>query len=108
MDIDEYQKAACRTAKHYDNLTDGMAHLALGIAGEAGEVADLVKKIVAHGHDFDRTKLLTEIGDVMWYCAALSRLLMARLSDVTALNISKLEKRYAEGFSEAASQQRTE
>lgn len=43
----------------------------LGLVGEAGEVADLVKKWVLHGHELDKPKLIKELGDVLWYNVAL-------------------------------------
>ena len=42
-------------------------HATLGMAGESGEIVDLLKKVYAYGKPLDRTKLLEEIGDLMWY-----------------------------------------
>lgn len=78
---------------------DRLAINALGVAGEAGEVADLVKKHVGHGHALDRDKLAKELGDVLWYVAALAHDIGIDLSTVAALNIEKLRRRYPDGFS---------
>jgi NTP pyrophosphatase (non-canonical NTP hydrolase) len=82
--------------------------LALGIAGEAGEVADIVKKVAGHGHTLDRDKLLSEIGDCLWYCSALCQALGFRLEDAAYQNSVKLRKRYPLGFSTEASLKRVD
>ena len=79
---------------------------ALGLVGEAGEVADLVKKGIYHQHGLDRDKLIKEIGDVQWYVAALCSTLGVTLEHVMARNIEKLQARYPEGYSPAASRHR--
>jgi Predicted pyrophosphatase len=79
---------------------------ALGLAGEAGEVAELVKKGVFHRHSIDRTKLEKEIGDVLWYAAALCTNLGLDLGEIMQANIEKLKVRYPNGYSSVDSQQR--
>ncbi len=81
---------------------------ALGLPGEAGEVADLVKKYIFHGHDLNRGELVKEIGDVCWYLALLCHAIDVPLEVVMISNIEKLRNRYPEGFSESASINRTE
>lgn len=81
---------------------------ALGITGEAGEVADMIKKHVFHGHDLDTDALVKEIGDVCWYVALLCTSVGVDFASVMEQNIEKLRKRYPDGFSEAASINRTE
>lgn len=76
------------------------------MAGEAGEVADSIKKMVFHQHGVDREVLIKELGDVLWYVAALCTKLGVSLGDVMALNIDKLRVRYPAGYSSADSQQR--
>ena len=107
LELDHYQAEALRTSgnlKRFDN--ESMAICALGIAGEAGEVADMIKKVVGHGHALDVPKLLKEIGDVLWYAALLSELVDAKLSQVAQLNIDKLRARYPDGFTQEASKNR--
>jgi NTP pyrophosphatase (non-canonical NTP hydrolase) len=79
---------------------------ALGLAGEAGEVAELVKKGVFHRHSIDRTTLEKEIGDVLWYAAALCTTLGLDLGEIMQANIEKLKVRYPNGYSSLDSQQR--
>jgi len=99
MTIDDYQNLAVRTRSKDLSPLESLTTLTLGLAGEAGEVADIVKKHVGHGHDLDHDKIVAEIGDVLWYCACLSDHLGVSLGDVAARNIEKLRKRYPEGFS---------
>jgi NTP pyrophosphatase (non-canonical NTP hydrolase) len=77
--------------------------IALGLAGEAGEVVDLIKKVEGHGHPLDRNKLQGELGDLLWYTARLAELYGIKLEDCAAGNIAKLQKRYPNGFSTEAS-----
>ncbi len=79
---------------------------ALGLAGEAGEVVDLLKKYLYHGHDLDRMKLLRELGDVRYYMEWLLLLLESNIQEVEQINTSKLMERYPNGFSAQASVER--
>lgn len=85
------------------NGTDGrLALMALGLAGEAGEVADEVKKYLFHGKPLDRDHLVKEIGDVLWYVDRLLIWLGASMSDAMAANVRKLANRYPDGWDAAA------
>lgn len=110
MLLDEYQKQAMRTCVHPrgQGLHHALGWNALGLNGEAGEVADEIKKVIGHGHALDKDKLLKELGDVLWYIAALCNDLGADMSTVAAMNIEKLAKRYPQGFSQEKSQKREE
>jgi len=83
-----------------------VANYALGIAGEAGEVADAVKKEIFHGHTSDREALKKELGDVLHYVAGLAWMYGFTLDEVATANIQKLMARYPDGFSEEASRNR--
>jgi len=103
-DFDTYQELALRTASA-ESLADSGAMLntaALGLAGESGEIADHVKKVMFHGHPLDdatRDKIAKELGDLLWYCAMGARGIGLGLSDIATMNVAKLKKRYPEGFS---------
>lgn len=99
MDMNDYQVKAIRTAGTYDSDFKELAVLALGVAGEAGEVADYIKKVVGHGHALDKDKLTKELGDVLWYVAVLSSVVGVNLETVARVNIDKLKARYPDGFS---------
>lgn len=98
--FDHYQTESRSTAGYLDKddpIT--LSTLGLGIAGEAGEVADLLKKVIGHGHPIDVAKLVKELGDVLWYVAVLASVYGVLLSDVAAANRAKLMARYPDGFS---------
>ncbi len=108
MSPNTYQKLASRTltAKPEKALDDNESMLvwnALGLLGEAGEVGEYVKKAVFHRHTLNRDKLKKELGDVLWYLAALCTNLDLELEEVMAANIEKLAERYPDGFSSEAS-----
>lgn len=100
-EMDDYQREAIAYAALSTDLGEqasaALAIRALGIAGEAGEVADLVKKHVGHGHPLDVAKLKYELGDVLWYVAGIASAVGLSLSDVAAGNLEKLRARYPEG-----------
>lgn len=99
MTFDEYQDAAQETAVYPDQY--GVMYPALGLAGEAGEVANKVKKLYRdHGGRLSREdadSIASEIGDVLWYCAALCNDLGVNLDTVAAENLRKLSNRKAGG-----------
>jgi NTP pyrophosphatase (non-canonical NTP hydrolase) len=110
MTLNQYQEAALRTATvdSVDKLNSlGLARDALGVAGEAGEVADLVKKFVGHGHAIDGAKVQKELGDVLWYVAVLAERFGYTLEDVAKANVEKLRKRYPAGFDPERSKNRS-
>lgn len=106
MTLTEYQREALRTASFSDDSERTLMILALGVAGEAGEVADLVKKAIGHGHGVDRELLAKELGDVLWYIAIMAAHLAFPLDDVAEMNIAKLRARYPDGFSSERSKER--
>lgn len=99
--FDDYQTHALATYK-VPSKGDPLALAALGLAGEAGEVVELVKKHLFHGAPLAREKLLKEAGDVLWYLALLARLCDTNLSVVAQANIAKLQARFPDGWSPEA------
>ncbi len=97
--LNHYQVQVLRTANESHGRDWEKMVCGLGIAGEAGEVADLIKKEVGHGHAANSDKVMIELGDVLWYVARLSELYGFTLSDVATANIDKLKARYPAGFS---------
>jgi NTP pyrophosphatase (non-canonical NTP hydrolase) len=107
----EYQRAAACTKGRdgkYLPEREALACWGLGVAGEAGEVADYLKKVLYHGHYFDQLKLVKEMGDVLWYLAALAETLDIGLEEIAVANIAKLRARYPDGFTHEASRARLE
>lgn len=99
MTINEYQKEALRTASgtNYTNH-DMLENAALGLCGEGGEVADLVKKALFQGHKLDKEHLAKELGDVAWYVAVGAHAIGYDLETVLRMNVVKLRERYPNGF----------
>lgn len=108
MDMREYQRLAARTMPSSRDPDLDLAVWALGLAGEAGEVVELIKKHVGHGHTLDKTMVAKELGDVLWYVAAVATHQGLDLGAIADANIEKLRKRYPKGFSESASRERAE
>jgi NTP pyrophosphatase (non-canonical NTP hydrolase) len=106
MNLDDYQTKAARTAASDADPKTALAVIGLGLAGEAGEAVDLIKKYVGHGHPLDVERLEKELGDVLWYVAVAAWHLGIPLSRVATINIEKLWQRYPDGFSAAASMNR--
>lgn len=107
MDFASYEEQVLRTAApgSPDRL---LAITALGLVGEAGEVAELVKKDLGHGQRMARDELVKELGDVLWYLARMALLAGSSLEEVATKNMSKLATRYPEGFSHEASKARVD
>ena len=98
MTANEYQELAMRTANRLLTEREQLADAALGLAGESGEIADMVKKHLFQGHSLDRDHLLKEAGDCLWYLALLATVLRCDLASVLTMNIDKLRARYPDGF----------
>ena len=71
MTINEYQEKAQRTSST-KTPTHKLTNACLGLAGETGEVCDLLKKALFQGHELDADKLIEEAGDCAWYLAELA------------------------------------
>lgn len=93
----EFQAAAMRTAASI-KTTDLLLNGVLGLNGEAGEVADLVKKSLFQGHELDYEKVADELGDVLWYIAITAQGIGVDLDQIMAKNVRKLWQRYPDGF----------
>lgn len=108
MRLNEYQQQAVCFANNNLPSNLALAVWALGLAGEAGETADHIKKYLGHGHHLDIDKVKKELGDVLWYIATLASYLNIDLDDVAEENIAKLTKRYGDSFSVEKSVNRVE
>ena len=97
MKFEEYQSEARSTAL-YPKRLNNLEYPTLGLAGEAGEVANIVKKIQRdHGgviNEEIKGKLKDELGDVLWYISACADELGLTLTEIAAFNVEKLSKRH--------------
>ena len=100
IDINAYQDAARRTAA-YPDVGANPVYPTLGLSGEAGEVADKVKKVLRDRDgvfdDPTREAIKLELGDVLWYVAQLASELGYDLEEVATANLDKLASRAARG-----------
>lgn len=99
MEMNTYQKEAKATAI-YPN--DGnITYLALALCGEAGEVADKIKKVLRdkQGRFYapDIAAIALELGDVLWYAANLANAIGYTLSDIAEINLQKINSRAQRG-----------
>lgn len=100
MTFDEYQQKSRKTAL-YPNSGSNFIYPTLGLAGEAGEVAEKIKKVL-RDHDgvideVRKQEIAKELGDVLWYVAQIASELGLSLRDVASANIEKLYSRLERG-----------
>ncbi len=96
MLLDEYQEEALATAVYGQD--DAIGYCTLGLVGEAGEIANKYKKVLRGDKELTpelKKEIAKEIGDVLWYIAALSNELGFTLDTVAQMNIKKLKSRRA-------------
>lgn len=122
MTVNEYQKLALRTEAPKDAYKAPPAVLAvltrlgavsdpddqtsiirllngvMGLAGESGEVDDMLKKVLFQGHKLDREHVAKELGDISWYIALAADAIGYDLETIFQMNIDKLKERYPDGF----------
>lgn len=110
MTGNEYQKLAMRTNDGLsgyrlrlvcENTDADIADLlmgCLGLAGESGELLDLIKKWIFHEKPLDEEHAKKELGDVLWYCAEIAHSFGWNLDEIMQMNIDKLRARYPKGF----------
>jgi NTP pyrophosphatase (non-canonical NTP hydrolase) len=103
-DLDEYQRTALEIAE-YPNVGSNLVYPAMGLAGEAGEFCDKIKKMWRNKGVMDasritvqeRVEMVKELGDALWYIAACAKELDFSLGEVAHININKLQSRRARG-----------
>lgn len=95
MNLNDYQREAMKTAEYPKE--HGLYYVALGLAGEAGEISNQAKKILRDDNNILTNKraeaMVKELGDVLWYVAMVADELDVDLEEVAKINIEKLTKR---------------
>lgn len=107
MNFNEYQRNAAKydcfsKPEKLDNLAEaGLLEKVLGLAGETGETADKIKKIIRDKEgkytEEDKAEIVKELGDVLWYLAGIARYLEVDFDTVAKRNLAKLEDRSRRG-----------
>ena len=96
MTFEEYQKISRKTAI-YPNKDNNFIYPTLGLTGEAGEVAEKIKKVLRDNNgvvdDLKRQEIKKELGDVLWYLSQIATELDLSLDDVATFNVEKLNSR---------------
>jgi NTP pyrophosphatase (non-canonical NTP hydrolase) len=116
MTLDEYQKATEATAIYLKPVAEQLGadraflYTTLGLVGEAGEVADKVKKVIRDGggviSDSVRDDLAKELGDVLWYLARVAADVGLSLNEVASRNLEKLQSRQQRGSLQGSGDER--
>lgn len=108
LTLNDYQQQAAQTAVYPDEIA--LAYTALGLTGEAGEIANKVKKVYRDSGGQltpdKRDELASELGDVLWYLAMLASELDISLETVAQANLDKLSSRQARGKIQGSGDQR--
>lgn len=101
MELGEFQKRAKRTNGRTTIGGNHYVYLTMGLAGEAGELANKVKKIFRDDNGqvtkVRKGELISELGDILWYIAMLSEEFGSSLEEVAVMNNKKLKERLARG-----------
>lgn len=99
MGFDSFQDSMRRTAKELPRK-DALVHGALLISGEAGELADAIKKHIVYNQELDEDNVIEELGDVLWGVAYMADIIGVNLNDVAGRCVNKLARRYPERYSD--------
>lgn len=99
MTLNEYQSFAARGIHEATLEREPIVGFALGLAGEAGEVVDDIKKRIFHGREVPMGHTAEELGDVLWYVANIATQCGFSLEDIIQQNVDKLMTRYPEMYS---------
>lgn len=110
METQEYINNAIRTeARDFKAIGERLQsvenqrllHGGIGLATEAGEFLDALKKHIFYGKEVDKVNLREEMGDIFWYCAIIADQLDVDFKEVMERNITKLKARYGDKFTES-------
>ena len=100
--MNEYQVLASRTMRNDKSKEETVIHALHGMASEVGEVHALYQKAY-QGHKLHLDRIVSELGDLLWFIAEWCTVNEIDMNDVMAANIEKLKARYPDGFSEERS-----
>ncbi len=111
----DFEYFVSRLAKPGEDILESMTaddahklHMAVGIAGEAGELLDAIKKGVIYNKPFDEPNIIEELGDLEFYMEGLRQAFGLTREAVIQHNVEKLSIRYEHGYSDTAAQTRAD
>ena len=93
-----FQREARRSLRDDLPYEATCSNMCMGLAGEIGEVIDIMKKHIYQGKELDITDVIEEVGDVLWYIANFCNVNNITMDDCMESNIKKLRKRFPNGF----------
>lgn len=99
MEIKEYQEKSARTLSKLSSKLEDNLHMTLGLVTESAEIADVYKKKIAYAKEVDEINVKEELGDLMFYVVNFCNINGWDLRDILDTNITKLQVRYPESFS---------
>jgi len=94
--------------KYPDNPNLALAHSAMGVSGEAGELVDAIKRIAIYEKQADILNIIEELGDLNFFMTDIQNKFGITDEIIIQRNVEKLEKRYPFGYSDAAAQARAD
>lgn len=106
--LTQFAESVIHRAKLMPTHTENLLHGAVGVAGEAGELLDAIKKAWVYNKPLDEQNLIEELGDVLWYVQHIANHLNVPLETIMYANMEKLKRRYPEGYSDQAAQARAD
>lgn len=110
LSFDDYQKQAIKTAINQDEDFKNLMYRTLGLVGEAGEIAEKIKKIIRDKDSKisvdDKQEIIKEMGDVLWYLQALADSLDVSFSAVAEINLDKIHSRKNRGVTRGSGDNR--
>lgn len=105
MTLHDYEFEAMKTAS---NRCRCLSNVALGLSGESGDFATIVKKYLHSGKNFSFQDALTELGDILWYLTLGCEELGYTLEDAAKMSLSKLHRMYPDIYGETAEEVNTD
>ena len=93
-----FQREARRSLRDDLPYEATRSNMCMGLAGEIGEVIDIMKKHIYQGKELDITDVIEEVGDVLWYIANFCNVNNITMDECMESNIKKLRKRFPNGF----------
>lgn len=98
MNFQDYEAECARTTPPIEESRFSVCLMAMGLAGETGELVDALKKDIFHDVPMTIAAVESELGDILWYLTGVARIYGISLERVAQNNVAKLRKRYPDGF----------